>query len=522
MNDLKIRTALISVSDKDHLASLARVLEKNNVNMMASEGSRRHLEEMGISVRPLEEYSKTPEIFDGRVKSISFRIAASLLCRRDIPQDREEMERLNLSPIDLVVSNLYPFSKKVKEEAPTQDLFETIDIGGSCLIRAAAKNYNSVCVLSSPSQYEEFIEEYENKRIIGLSLRKKLSLAAWTLSARYDSTIALELQRRWDKEEMPFDIPLEDPVPLRYGENPSQRSWVVPHSLFSGLASLSPLQGRPLSYNNLLDSDCAMNLACEMTILHKNLSGTAIIKHNSPCGAALAKCQLDALKLAWASDPTSAFGGIIAFSSPVQKETALWLSDKFIEIVLAPSFDEEVRNIFKTKKNLRLIEYPVLKKDSPCEMRSISGGWLVQEKDRPVKEEFQSVTQRVFPKEKHELARFGIMVTKYLKSNAISLVASEENNFFLIGSGTGHPNRVESLKQSVKKMEDNGYSSLKDKTVLISDAFFPFADNMEYAAKSGIEYIVQPGGSIKDQEVIDYCNKQKMAMAMTGRRHFRH
>ena len=518
----QIRRALISVSDKSSLSPLIEVLQKKGVEIIASGGTKKEMEKWGVAVTALQEITGNPPAFDGRVKSLSFEISAGLLFCRDREKHRQEAEKLGIKSIDLVVCNFYPFLKKALQRATTSELMESIDIGGPTMIRAAAKNYQDVCVLTHPTQYEEFIQCFEQTRgVIDIALREKWALAAWQTSAHYESIIAVELQRRWNKESVSINALVKNPIQLRYGENPGQKAWAFGDPFNEGLLSHHPLQGKALSYNNLLDADAACRSLNDLIKWNRHKEIVVIIKHGNPCGQAASSSQLDAIKLAWAADPVSSFGGIIAVSSPLQVESARWLMDKFIEVVIAPAYNQRTLDLLREKKNLRVLVGAKNAPDSP-EVRSILGGWLVQQEDSEEIRELQPVTNLPFPHNKESLARFGIVSVKHLKSNAISLVASKGESFFLIGAGMGGPNRLAVLGQAIEKAKENGYDSLLKEAVLASDAFFPFADSMELAYKAGIRFVVQPGGSIRDKEVIDFCNRHSIMMAITGRRNFRH
>ena len=518
----KIKRALISVSDKTSLLPLVEVLQQNEVEIIASGGTKKEIEKWGITVTCLEEITGNPPAFDGRIKSLSFEISAGLLFCRDKEQHRQEARDLGIKPIDLVVCNFYPFLKRALQGLETPELVESIDIGGPAMIRSAAKNYQDVCVLTDFGQYEEFIQHFgQNQGMIDISLRQKWALAAWKMSADYESIIATELQRRWDKESVCINALVKNPMPLRYGENPGQKAWAFSDPFREGLLSRSPLQGKALSYNNLLDADTACRSVNDLIKWNQDKDIVVIIKHGNPCGQAASTSQLNALKLAWAADPVSSFGGIIALNSSLEEESARWLMDKFIEVVIAPSYSQKALDLLREKKNLRVLE-SVTDPANSLEVRSILGGWLVQEEDSANTWELQPVTKQLFPRNKEALARFGIVCAKHLKSNAVSLVASNGEDFFLIGAGMGGPNRQAVLKQAIEKAKENGYTSLLEDAVLASDAFFPFADSMEIAHKAGIRFVVQPGGSIRDKEVIETCNQYSMMMAVTGRRNFRH
>ncbi len=510
---LQIKRALLSTYDKSGLDELGKTLASANVELIASGGTATCLQEAGLSVTPLENVSGNPEAFAGRVKTLSFNVAASLLFRRDSAEDLREAEQLELSPIDLVVCNFYPFGQAAERGADWAELIEFIDIGGPTLLRAAAKNCQAVSVLCDPSQYAEFQKLFAQREgHIEESTRRLWAAHAFCYSADYEAGINRELSKR-------MDIP--PGRPLRYGENPHQRAWVVIETgNATGLANTTPLQGKALSYNNLLDADAALACVSDLDHLGKR-EAAVVVKHGNPCGMALAAQPLEALKAAWAGDPISAFGSIIALNFTVDEALAIWFLERFVEVILAPEFTPAARKLFKAKKNLRLLEQrPCL--HSRLSARSIYGGQLIQEEDTAPDEELNWVTeQRPFEGPAPLLFRFGLVAAKHLKSNAIALIAPNESDIRLIGAGMGNPNRLESIEQAALKAQQNGWRDLKN-AVLVSDAFFPFQDSVERAHHYGIDKIVQPGGGKRESEVINCCDQLGLAMALTGRRHFRH
>jgi phosphoribosylaminoimidazolecarboxamide formyltransferase / IMP cyclohydrolase len=513
MNDkLKVERALLSVTDKTGIEEVARALIKYGVEIISSGGTQKYLEGFDIPVTPIEEVTGNPESFSGRMKTISFQIGSALLYRRGDEFDEEDAEKLGIKGIDLVVCNLYQFDKATQEGVSDMQLIEYVDIGGPTMIRAAAKNHDGVCVLTHPDQYQNFIEHYESNE--GHTLfeeRQKWGAEAFKLTALYDLSIA---------REMGFCF--HDSQKLRYGENPHQKA--IRWFKRTGLGQSKILQGKPMSYNNFLDTEAAWKACSEVHSLEKAASNhtVVVVKHLTPCGIGMAPTSKRALELAWEGDPVSAFGGIIAFSTEVKEETATWLSKKFIEIIVAPSYSPIALEILGKKANLRLVECPLWDKKSEWIFRSQGGVDLIQEEDTQLTENFELKTLAVFPDEKIELARFGEVCAKYLKSNAISIVTERETGTWqLIGAGMGQPNRLDSIKllavpRALEKVAD------LEEVVMVSDAFFPFSDGVELANKFGIRYIVQPGGSIRDQEVIDRCDENGQAMVFTGLRHFRH
>lgn len=524
MEVFKIKKALLSVSDKTDLIKLATALNKHQVELVASGGTRKHLEEAGFIVTPIQKVTGNPEAFSGRMKTLSFNILSALLFKRNDPSDLKESQDLNIEAIDLVVCNFYPFSEVIKTSNDETKIIENIDIGGPSMVRAAAKNYKWVSVLTDPKQYDSFLSSYLPKGETTLALRKKLSLLAFGKTAEYEVMIASHLNKKEEKLKTLSFFSTEVQA-LRYGENSHQKAWVCTEPGSEGLASLKPLQGKALSYNNLLDADVAWRTCSDLQELQdaQFVASAVIVKHLNPCGAAIANTSLEALKLAWASDSISSFGSIIAFNLEVDEDVANFFQDKFIEIIIAPSFSKKALDIFSVKKNLRLIPLNSKKQDlKEFNLRSINGGYLFQEEDVLKDKDFQSVTHISFPEKKMPLVKFGLIVVKHLKSNAIVLVSDVlDKGRSIVGAGMGNPNRLVSLEQAYEKAKTNSVKNFSD-LVLISDAFFPFCDNIELANKQGLKYIVQPGGSVKDKEVISKSNTLKMSMLFTGYRHFKH
>lgn len=522
---MKIRRALFSVSDKDGVIGFARFLQERGVEILTTGGTAKKLTEAGIPVTAMETITGNPEAFGGRMKTISFPFASALLYRRDNAEDVATAKKMGVEPIDLVVCNLYPFQAAVKKGAGEAELIEEIDVGGPTMIRAAAKNHAHVAVATDPSQYAELMNEIEqNDGALSLETRKRLAVAAFRLMATYDSAIAAELSACFLGEEVHY-LALDRGKKLRYGENPHQAATFYrdPYFAEASIASADILQGKALSYNNLLDADAALRSASDASLaVGGERPVVAVVKHLNPCGLASGRTLVEALQLAWEGDPVSAFGGILCFTRPFTRECAEWLGDKFVELVVAPAVEPDALALLAKKKNLRVLLCPPRKAAVKERMlRSVYGGVLIQEEDEGLDPEFKNVTKLPFPKEKFPLASFGVMAAKHLRSNAIAMVRAHANgNFQLVGAGMGQPNRLDCIRAlagpraaAKGKMED---------LVLVSDAFFPFADGIEAAHESGIRFIVQPGGSIRDEEVIASADKLGIAMVFTGIRHFRH
>jgi phosphoribosylaminoimidazolecarboxamide formyltransferase/IMP cyclohydrolase len=522
---VEIKRALFSVSDKTGAVEFARFLAGRGVEILSTGGTGKALASAGVPFSPMEKITGNPEAFGGRMKTISFPLASALLYRRENAEDLATAKKMGVMPIDLVVCNLYPFEQARERGASDEELVEEIDVGGPTMIRAAAKNHSHVAVATDPSQYAALVTEISSG---GLSLqtRKSLAVAAFRLLAAYDSAVAAELGSRFLGEDT-VPLFLTKGQKLRYGENPHQGAVFYRDPTFAGAASIASaeiLQGKQLSYNNLLDADAALRSASDATnAASDSRAVVSVVKHLNPCGLASGASSLEALQLAWEGDPVSAFGGILCFSTPVTRACAEWLSDKFVEVIVAPSIEPDALALFAKKKNLRLMlcgPRPVRLKERM--IRSVLGGLLVQEEDEGLDPEMKSVTKISFPASMLPLAGFGVMAAKHLRSNAIALVRElPSGNFQLVGAGMGQPNRLDSIRalagpRARDKGADLGH------LVLVSDAFFPFADGIEAAGELGVKFVVQPGGSIRDEEVIAAADRLGMAMVFTGLRHFRH
>lgn len=521
-----VKSALLSVTDKTNLLPLAQVLVDKGVKLISTGGTAKALSAAGFPVTPVEELTGNPEAFGGRMKSISFQIASGLLFRRGHAQDEMEANKLKIPKIDLVICNLYDFEKYVGKNETEENLVEEIDIGGPLMIRAAAKNYHSVAVLTDPSQYTKFTEHLNNHFGTTAEFRRTLACEAFDRIARYDAAIAEELGSRFNPERTDKFVTFSKVQDLRYGENPHQKaSWYKwNNATTAGFADVKILQGKELSYNNLLDADAAWKSMSDVNELFFDGFTATVIKHGNPCGLSHGTTALKTLNEAWKGDEVSSFGGIVAMSFEVDLKAAEFFDERFIEILMAPSFTAEAKNHLAKKKNVRLLELPVRKRlSSEKTLRSFHGGVLMQDEDESLAPatSFTTKTEKKFSEAQNHLINFGIIACKHLKSNGIALVGEHNDTISLIGAGMGQPNRLDSLHllaaHRAKKKDVNF-----EKLVLISDAFFPFADSIEAAHQYGIKYIVQPGGSIRDQEVIQKANECGMAMLFTNERHFRH
>lgn len=520
------RYALLSVTDKAELIPLAQNLINFGVKIISTGGTAKALTAAGIPVINIEQITGNPEAFGGRMKSISFQVASGLLYRRGHPQDETEVNQLKIPGIDLVVCNLYNFEEHVGKNAAEAVLVEEIDIGGPLMIRAAAKNYASVSVLTSPTQYQVFCDHFKQNNGTTVEFRRQLACEAFDSIARYDIAIAEELGNRFNTQRADKFVALNKVQDLRYGENPHQKAtWYGwNNAKTKGLGNCKILQGKELSYNNLLDADAAWKVMSDVQAVFNEGATAAVIKHGNPCGLAHGNEPLKTLTEAWKGDEVSAFGGIVAMGFEVTGEIASFFQERFVEILMAPKFSEEAKTIMAKKKNVRLLELPLRNlKSEEKTLRSFHGGVLFQDEDEGLKnvDQCETKTQKKFSAGHQKLISFGVMACKHLKSNGIALVAEFNGVSALVGAGMGQPNRLDSLHLLAGHRAHQKEINFND-VVLVSDAFFPFADSIEAADKYGIKHIVQPGGSIRDDEVIKKADELGMAMIFTGERHFRH
>ena len=524
----KIKTALVSVYHKENLDAIIHRLKELDVKILSTGGTKSFIESLGVEVTSVENLTGYPSILGGRVKTLHPKIFGGILSRRDNQGDVSQLTEFDIPEIDLVIVDLYPFEDTVASGAGEQEIIEKIDIGGISLIRAAAKNFKDVVIVPSQKEYRPLLDLLNEKDgEFSLEDRKMFAARAFGVSSHYDAAIFNYFNSDVEAEER---ISLSDGHVLRYGENPHQKATFYKFGNSpdqNTLANAEVLQGKALSYNNMLDADAAWKSASDAfhSVTHlENKVAVSVIKHLNPCGLAVTGNIMESLELAWAGDPISAFGSIIYLSDTVTKEVAEWFGKKFVEIIIAPGFTGEAIEVFSKKKNLRLLVAPVKKEITNERLyRSISGGMLVQDEDEGVDAEFKNVTVKEFDSGKLNLAKFGITACKHLKSNAIAVVTENQNgSFWLTGAGMGQPNRLDSLRHLTMPRFEMKEDVEIGNSVLISDAFFPFRDSIEAANECGVKYIVEPGGSIRDQEVIDACNEFGIAMLFTGRRHFKH
>ena len=508
MSDLKsAKSALISVFSKEGLQPLVEKLNELGITIYSTGGTEKYIKDLGINVVPVEDITSYPSILGGRVKTLHPKIFGGILNRSENTDDVAELEKYEIPQIDIVIVDLYPFEKTVASGASEADIIEKIDIGGISLIRAAAKNYKDVLCVSSVEDYSEVLEIIsEGNGKTSLQDRKRFAAKAFNVSSHYDTAIFNYL----NSEELTYKESYNGGLELRYGENPHQKG----HFYGDFSAMFDKLHGKELSYNNLLDVDAAVNL---MNEFQKEAPTFAILKHNNACGLAQRDTLLEAYKDALAGDPVSAFGGILISNTEIDEATATEIHELFCEVVIAPGYSEAALEILKGKKNRVLL----IQKETALpekQVRTCLNGILVQDKDSKtdLEEDLTYATHnKPSSKELSDLL-FASKICKHTKSNTIVLVKNNQ----LLASGTGQTSRVDALRQSIDKAK--AFKFDLNGAVMASDAFFPFPDCVEIAGNAGITAVIQPGGSIKDQLSIDYCNENNLAMVMTGTRHFKH
>lgn len=514
--------ALLSVSDKTGLLDLAHALTGLNIELLSTGGTAQLLRDAQIPVSEVADFTGFPEMLDGRVKTLHPKIHGGLLGRRDLASHREAMTRHGIAPIDLLVVNLYPFRETIAQtEATLDDAIENIDIGGPAMVRSAAKNHAHVAVVTDPADYPAIVAELEkNHGELALTTCFALAVKAFSHTAEYDGAIAsylsgLGVESQADGFPERLHITLHKHQALRYGENPHQQGafYQDRESPLGVLAHYRQLQGKPLSYNNIADADTAWDC---VRLLHS--TACVIVKHANPCGVALGTTTAEAYERAYATDPTSAFGGIIAFNAPVNEATVTLLQRQFIEVLIAPAYTSEARQLLAQKANLRVLEIPLGKGLNRWDMKRVGGGLLLQTPDPGGLQEdlLQTVTQTKASEDQWHDLRLAFHVAHFVKSNAVVFCRHGRT----LGIGAGQMSRVDSTRIAQRKAQDAGLS-LTD-SVAASDAFFPFRDGLDVLAEAGARAIIQPGGSVRDEEVIAAANEHGLAMVLTGIRHFRH
>ena len=511
----EIKRAIISVYDKSKVTKLAQFLTANGVEIISSGGTSKTLSEAGIPVTTVSDVTGFPEILGGRVKTLHPNIFSGILAKRETDH-LQQLERQGLSTIDLVVVNLYPFEETISQESCSlEEAIEQIDIGGPSLIRAAAKNFAYTTVITSPAQYDELISEMSSGNgATGEQFRRRCAVAAFRTMARYNTLIAGYLDEESDIFHDEFVLQGRKVQDLRYGENPHQHAAFYRSGQYRPLAGFEQLHGKELSYNNIIDTNAALNLVAEF-----NEKACVILKHTNPCGAAIADSAAAAFQKALQTDPLSAFGGIIGFNCPVDLQAAEEVAQNFFECVIAPEFDNEALERLGKKKNLRLLRFdPETRRKNGLEIKTVDGGFLLQTIDTKQVDIRTSkvVTKRAPTEEEWQALEFAWPIVKHVKSNAIVFARNKQ----LIGVGAGQMSRVDSTEIAVQKSHKSELST--ENTVVASDAFFPFRDGIEALARAGARAVIQPGGSIRDEEVIEAADQFGLAMVFTGIRHFKH
>ncbi|MBR3609104.1 MAG: bifunctional phosphoribosylaminoimidazolecarboxamide formyltransferase/IMP cyclohydrolase [Bacteroidales bacterium] len=502
----KIKTALVSVFYKDGLDEIIKKLDAEGVKFISTGGTQKFIESLGIECTPVEQLTTYPSIFGGRVKTLHPAIFGGILCRRNLEQDMQQAQQYGIEEIDLVIVDLYPFEETVASGASDADIIEKIDIGGISLIRGAAKNYNDVVIVASKGQYAPLMEMLnKNGAASTLEERRWFAKEAFAVSSSYDSAIFNYFD---GGEQSAFRAAADNAKSLRYGENPHQKG-----AFFGNFNDMfEQIHGKEISYNNLLDIDAAVSLISEF-----DETTFAILKHNNACGLASRPTLLEAWKCALAGDPVSAFGGVLIANAEVDAATADEVNKLFFEIIIAPSYTAEALEILKQKKN-RIILIQKRGIDAKVQYRSLLNGVLMQERDLKIElpEELKQVTNKAVSPEEIDDLLFANKIVKHSKSNAIVLAKGKQ----LYASGVGQTSRVDSLRHAIEKAKSFGFDL--NGSVMASDAFFPFADCVEIAHNEGIDTVIQPGGSVRDNETIEYCNNNNIAMVFTGIRHFKH
>ena len=503
---LKLKSALISVFDKDGLEPIVNKLHELGVKIYSTGGTESYLRKIGIPVFKVEDVTGYPSILGGRVKTLHPKIFGGILNRNENNDDIRDLKNFEIPNIDLVIVDLYPFEKTVKSNESEKNIIEKIDIGGISLIRAAAKNFKDVMCVSSKDDYSDFLHLLDNNGEINLESRKNFALKAFNVSSHYDTAIF----NYFNDDNNSLKTSYKNGKELRYGENPHQKG-----TFYGDFNSMfEQLHGKELSYNNLLDVDAAVNLILEF---YNDIPTFAILKHNNACGLASRNSLLSAYKNALAGDPVSAFGGVLISNKTIDFETAEEINKLFCEVVIAPSFEKSAIKLLKSKKNRILL---VLKNTelNNQQLRTCLNGVLSQDKNNVTDSilDFKTCTKKSPNSSEIKDLEFASKICKHTKSNTIVLA----KNLQLISSGTGQTSRVDALKQAIEK--SNNFKFDLNNSVMASDAFFPFPDCVEIAHKSGISSIIQPGGSIKDNLSIEYCNKNNISMVLTGTRHFKH
>ena len=509
----KIKTALISVSDKRNLKSLLDILKKNKIQIISSGGTYKEIKKLKFKCLEVSKFTNFPEILEGRIKTLHPKIHAGILNKRNIKSHLKDLKDNNFENIDLVIVNFYPFEKTLSLTKSHKKIIENIDIGGPTMVRSAAKNYNDVTVITSSNQYEELIDELnKNKGSTSLKFREKLSRIAFTETAYYDSIISNYFNKITNttfSDKKVFHGNLIEQ--LRYGENPHQLSAI--YSMNSDM-SLKQIHGKQLSYNNYNDIYAALTISKS---LPKN-KGTVIVKHANPCGVSIKKNHLDSYKSALSCDPVSAFGGVVACNFKINKNLAIDLNKLFLEVIIANGYDKNALKILKKKKNLRLIDATNYSLKKVLKFTSLNEEILLQSEDLKIfgNKDFKVVSKRKPSSKQLKNLIFAFNVCRYVKSNAIVLTSNETT----VGIGSGQPSRLDSCQIAINKMKK--FNLMSEDLVAASDAFFPFIDGIEKLVQAGVRAVIQPYGSIRDKEIINFANETDTVLIFSKTRHFRH
>ena len=513
----KIKTALISLSDKSNLSDVLKILHKNNIKIISSGGTYKSIKKLGYHCVEVSKYTGFKEMLGGRVKTLHPKIHAGILNDRSNKKHKSEMDKQGFPSIDLIIVNFYPFQETVTKSKSVKDIVENIDIGGPTMVRSAAKNFKNVLIITDKNDYPDLINEIEvNNGKSTLKFREYMSSKAFSLTAYYDSMIS-----NWFNKRLKIDFPNKKTIfgrklnQLRYGENPHQKGSLYISDFNDKQSSLIQISGKELSYNNYNDIFASL----EILMSFKKKPGTAIIKHANPCGVSLNNSPIKSFKNAFASDPISAFGGVIACNFKINKNIANEINKNFLEVILAYGFDQNALKILTKKKNLRIIDISKYNQKNHTTIKSFDGAFLMQDKDQSIfnRKHLKFVTRKKPTKKELIEIEFAFNVAKYVKSNAIVLT----NSLSTIGIGAGQPSRLDSCIIAVNKAKKFQPKKIKS-SIAASDAFFPFADGIKTLIKAGVKIIVQPGGSVRDQEVIEAANKAKIKMIFTETRHFNH
>jgi len=509
----KIKTALISISDKSYLKPLLDYLKKNNIKIISSGGTYKEIKKLKFNCLEVSEFTNSPEILEGRVKTLHPKIHAGILNKRKNKTHLNDLKNNNFENIDLVIVNFYPFEKTLNNSKNHKIIIENIDVGGPTMVRSAAKNYQDVTVITSPGQYNELIEELKkNKGSTSLEFREKLARIAFTETAYYDSVISDYFNKKneiiFPKKKIFYANLIETP---RYGENPHQKSAV--YSKNNSL-KINQIHGKQLSYNNYNDIFSALTISKS---LPKN-TGTVIVKHANPCGVSINKDHIKSYKLALACDPISAFGGIVSCNFKINKNLAIELNKLFLEVIISNGFDKEALNLLKKKKNLRLVDATNYSYTEILRLVSSNEELLIQTEDfnKFNKNDFKIVSKKKPNSKQMKNLIFAFNICRYAKSNAIVLAKNEAT----VGIGSGQPSRLDSCQIAIDKMKK--FMETNDEVVAASDAFFPFVDGIEKLVQSGITAVIQPSGSIRDKEIIKFANETGTILVFSKTRHFRH